>query len=263
MDLGLKGKIAIVAAASDGLGKACAMALAEEGANLVICSRRQKEITETADEILLKTGSKVITVVTDVTKADDIKRFVGRAKNEFGTVHVLVNNAGGPPTGSVLDLSDNEWERGFNLTMMSMVRMTREVLPMMVRQNWGRIITITSFVAKQPLNELILSVSMRPGIHGLTKILSNMYAKYNITANTVCPGNILTKRQEQLNQDRAAQKNMTLEEYLMDAAKQIPAERMGRPGEIGSVVAFLASERASYINGVNLLVDGGLVRGIY
>lgn len=263
MDLGLKGKVAVVAAASEGLGKASALALAEEGAHLVICSRRKKEINDAAMEIRSRTKAHVVAVVADVANPGDIKNLVAEAKKEFGTVDVLVNNAGGPPTGTILDMPDAEWEKGFNLTMMSMVRMTREVLPMMVQQKWGRIITITSFVAKQPLNELLLSVSLRPGIHGLTKILSNQYAKYNITVNTVCPGNILTKRQEELNRGRAAQKNMTLEEYLADAAKQIPAERIGRPDEIGSVVAFLASERASYINGVNLLVDGGIVRGIH
>ncbi|MBI4429240.1 MAG: SDR family NAD(P)-dependent oxidoreductase [Ignavibacteriales bacterium] len=229
MDLGLKGKVAVVSAASEGLGKASALALAEEGADLVICSRRKKEIADAADEIRSKTKARIETVVADVANPDDIKNLVGEAKKRFGTVHVLVNNAGGPPTGSIQDMPDAEWEKGFNLTMMSMVRMTREVLPMMVQQKWGRIITITSFVAKQPLNELLLSVSLRPGIHGLTKILSNQYARYNVTVNTVCPGNILTKRQEELNRGRAVQKNMTLEEYLADAAKQIPAERIGRP----------------------------------
>ncbi len=263
MDLGLKNKVAIVAAASQGLGRAAAVALAEEGAQLVICSRREKEITEAAKEISSQTGVQAIGIAADVTKPADIKKVVRMAKEQFGTVHVLVNNAGGPPTGSVLDLTDQDWDKGFNLTMMSMVRLTREVLPMMQQQKWGRIVTITSFVAKQPVNELILSVSLRPGIHGLSKILSNQFAQYNITVNSVCPGNILTKRQEELNRGRAAQKNVDLEEFLKEAAKLIPTERMGRPEEIGSVVAFLASEKASYINGVSLLVDGGLVRGIY
>jgi 3-oxoacyl-[acyl-carrier protein] reductase len=134
---------------------------------------------------------------------------------------------------------------------------------MMIQQKWGRIITITSYAAKQPINELILSVSMRPGIHGLSRVLSNLYAKYNITINSICPGNILTKRQEELNRKRAEEKNMPLADYLMQVAAQIPAERLGRPDEIGSVAAFLASEKASYINGVNLLVDGGLTKGVY
>lgn len=262
MDLGLKDKVALVAAASQGLGKACAFALAQEGAKLVICSRRKKEITEAAEEIERSTGSRVVPVEADMTKQEDITRFVEVAKREFGTVHVLVNNAGGPPTGNILEMPDAEWEKGFNLTMMSAVRLTREVLPMMASQRWGRIITITSYVAKQPINELILSASFRPGIHALTKILSNLHAKDNVTVNAVCPGNILTKRQEDLSRMRAEQNKMGLEEYLQDAARQIPAERLGRPDEIGGVVAFLASEKASYINGVSLLVDGGITKGI-
>jgi 3-oxoacyl-[acyl-carrier protein] reductase len=263
MDLGLKGKVALVAAASEGLGKACALALAEEGAKVVICSRRKKEIQAAADEIRLKTEAEVIPVGADLTMPSDIENFIEAGRKRFGTVHILVNNAGGPPTGSILDLPDEEWEKGFNLTMMSMVRMSRGVLPMMIQQKWGRIITITSYAAKQPINELILSVSMRPGIHGLSRVLSNLYAKYNITINSICPGNILTKRQEELNRKRAEEKNMPLADYLMQVAAQIPAERLGRPDEIGSVAAFLASEKASYINGVNLLVDGGLTKGVY
>jgi 3-oxoacyl-[acyl-carrier protein] reductase len=141
--------------------------------------------------------------------------------------------------------------------------MTREVLPGMVNQKWGRIVTITSFVAKQPVDELMLSVSIRPGLHGLTKILSNQYARHNITVNTVCPGNILTKRQEELAQTRAAGKNMSAEEYLSSQAANIPVGRFGQPEEVGDVVAFLCSERAAYISGVNLLVDGGLAKGIH
>ena len=146
---------------------------------------------------------------------------------------------------------------------MSMVRLTREVLPLMVNQKWGRIITITSFVAKQPVDELMLSVSIRPGILGLSKILSNQYAIHNITVNTICPGNIFTKRQEVLSKTRAANKSMSVEEYVAGQTKSIPAGRYGKPEEIGEVVAFLASERASYVSGTNLLVDGGLAKGIH
>lgn len=262
MDLGLKGKVALVAAASKGLGKASALALAAEGANVVMCGRTESDVQDAAREISSTTGSNVVGVKADVAIPADIKRFVNAAREKFGTVHILVNNAGGPPVGSILDLADDGWEKGFQLTMMSMVRMTREVLPMMTRQRWGRIITITSFVAKQPINELILSASMRPGVHALSKILANLHAKDNVTVNAVCPGNILTKRQEDLNRARAEERKVTLENVLLEAAKQIPAGRMGKPEEIGNVVAFLASEQASYINGVTLLVDGGLTKGV-
>jgi 3-oxoacyl-[acyl-carrier protein] reductase len=263
MNFGLSNKIAVVTAASQGLGKASALALAQESATVVICSRRQKEITEAAKEIYEATGAIVVPMVVDVTKVDDIKRLVSETKQRFGTIHVLVNNAGGPPTGMISSLTDEDWFKGHELTLMSMVRLTREILPLMTEQRWGRIITITSIAAKQPINELLLSSAIRPGILGLTKVLANLHAKDNITVNTVCPGNILTKRQEELSISRAQQKNMTMEEYLRETASAIPAGRLGRPEEIGNTVAFLASEQASYINGVNLLVDGSAAKGIH
>ncbi len=263
MELGLRNKVALVTASSQGLGKASAMALAREGAKVVLCSRNEKSIHQTAEEIRSKTGASVLPVVADVSKASDITRLVEQALKEFETIHVLVNNAGGPPTGHILSLPDEEWGKGVELTLMSVVRLARAVLPSMEKQKWGRVITIVSVVAKQPINELLISSTLRPGILGLSKVLSNQYAKDNITVNTVCPGLILTKRQEELSASRAVEKKMTFEEYLADSAKTIPTGRLGAPEEIGNVVAFLASEQASYINGVNLLVDGGLAKGIY
>jgi 3-oxoacyl-[acyl-carrier protein] reductase len=263
MDLGLNGKIAVVCASSEGLGKASAMALAQEGVKLVVCSRREKAINETASEIRKATGAEVLPVVADVSVPADIAKLAKAAAGKFGTIHILVNNAGGPPTGDILTLSDEQWQKAHDLTLMSMVRMTREVLPFMIDQKWGRIISITSFVAKQPADELMLSVSIRPGILGLSKILSNQYAKHNITVNTICPGNIFTKRQEELSQTRAANKKMSVDEYVASQTINIPAGRYGRPEEVGEIVAFLASERASYISGANLLVDGGLAKGIH
>jgi 3-oxoacyl-[acyl-carrier protein] reductase len=195
MNFGLKNKIAVVTAASQGLGKASALALAQEGATVVICSRRQREIAETAKEIHDATGAAVVPMVADVMKWADIKQLVMEAKQQFGTIHILVNNAGGPPTGTISSLTDEDWLKGHDLTLMSMVRLTREILPMMTQQRWGRIITIVSIVAKQPINELLLSAAIRPGILGLTKVLANLHAKDHITVNTICPGHILTKRQ--------------------------------------------------------------------
>ncbi len=263
MDLGIRDKVALVCASSEGLGKASALALAREGAKLVVCSRRETAIKAVADEIRQSTGVEVLPVVADVSNADDTARLHREAVQKFGTVHILVNNAGGPPTGDILKLTDEQWQRAHDLTLMSVVRMTRQVIPAMVSQQWGRIVTITSFVAKQPLDELMLSVSIRPGIHGLSKILSNQYARYNITVNTVCPGNVMTNRQEELARSRAAGKNVSVEEYLSSQVKSIPIGRYGRPAEIGDTVAFLCSERAGYISGVNLLVDGGLAKGIH
>jgi 3-oxoacyl-[acyl-carrier protein] reductase len=263
MNFGLENKVAIVTAASQGLGKASALALAQEGATIIICSHRQKEIVESAEEIQKSTNSTVVPIVADVTKPDDIKKLIMQTKQRFGTIHVLVNNAGGPPTGTISSLTDDDWRKGHELTLMSVVRLTREVLPIMIEQHWGRIITIVSIVAKQPMNELLLSSTIRPGIFGFVKVLSNLHAKDGITINTICPGLILTKRQEELSASRAAQKNQSMEEYLKEVASTIPTGRLGRPDEIGSVIAFLASEQASYVNGVNLLVDGGAARGIH
>jgi len=263
MNFGLKDKVALVAAASHGLGKASALALAREGVRLVLCSRNSESINKTAEEIRGTTGATVVPVVADVSKKEDIVKLVKAAVGEFGTVHILVNNAGGPPTGQLLTMPEEEWERGVQLTLMSVVRLIREVLPFMERQQWGRIISIVSIAAKQPINELLISSTLRPGILGLTKVLSNQYAKHNITVNTVCPGLILTNRQKELSVSRAANSHMTLEEYLAESAKSIPAGRIGRPEEIGDVVAFFASEQAGYINGVNLLVDGGAAKGIH
>ena len=230
MNFGLQNKIAIVTAASQGLGKASAMALAREGATVVICSRRKKEIFEAAKEIHEATDATIIPMVVDVTKPGNIKRLVVETKRKFDTVHILVNNAGGPPTGTISSITDDDWYRGHELTLMSMVRLTREIIPMMTEQRWGRIITITSIAAKQPINELLLSSAIRPGILGLTKVLANLHAKDNITVNTICPGNILTKRQEELSASRAKQKNMAIDEYLRETASAQfpPADLAGR-----------------------------------
>jgi 3-oxoacyl-[acyl-carrier protein] reductase len=160
-------------------------------------------------------------------------------------------------------MTDAEWKRGFELTLMSVVRLTRAVLPYMIKQKWGRIITITSIAGKQPINDLLISSTLRPGIHGLMKVLSNKYARYNITVNSICPGNILTSRQEELIQERSAKRKISTAEYLAEVTKDIPAGRLGTPQEIGDVIVFLATDEANYINGVNLLVDGGMAKGIH
>ena len=263
MDFGLKGKVALVTASSQGLGKAAAQALAREGAVIVICSRTKSAIERTAKEIRHDTHATVVPFVADVSKLADVRRLVRATKRKFGAIHILVNNAGGPPTGDILSLPESEWKKGIDLTLVSVVRLCREVLPSMVKQRWGRIITITSITAKQPINDLLISSTLRPGILGLSKLLSNVYAKDNITVNTVCPGNTLTKRQEELMTSRSAKKKMSMKEYMAGIVKDIPAGRMGRPEEIADAIAFLASEKASYVNGVNLLVDGGLAKGIH
>lgn len=263
MDLKIKDKIALVTASSQGLGKAAAMSLAKEGVHLAICSRDPKSINTTAEEIQNATGVKVFAISADVSKSEDCNKINDLVMREYGRIDILVNNAGGPPTGKITALPDSEWEKGFNLTMMSMVRLTRTVLPTMEKQNWGRVITIVSISAKQPIDDLLISSTLRPGILGISKVLANQYGRFNITINTVCPGYTLTKRQEELSRARSAEKHMSMEEYLADSAKNIPVGRLGKPEELGDVVAFLASENASYINGANIVVDGGQAKGIF
>jgi len=263
MNLHLQSKIALVTASSKGLGKAAAMSLAKEGATVIICSRDKRQIEKTADEIRNLHHAEVFALVADVSKPDNISRLFEQVRKQFGTLHILVNNAGGPPTGDILTMTDEEWEKGYELTLMSMIRLTREALPLMIAQRWGRIITITSITGKQPVNDLLISSALRPGIHGLSKVLANKHAKENITVNTVCPGFINTERQQELMLQRSASKKISVEEYMANISVDIPAGRMGKLEEVGDVIAFLASENASYINGVNLLVDGGLAKGIH
>jgi 3-oxoacyl-[acyl-carrier protein] reductase len=262
MDLGIQQKVALVSAASQGLGKAAAFSLAKEGVKLAICSRNEQSLKITAEEIRAATGAVVLPISADVSLPSAIDHLVMTVVKEFGTIDILVNNAGGPPTGKMTTMTDAAWEQGFALTMQSMIRLTRAVLPMMERNQWGRIITIASITAKQPVDDLLISSTLRPGILGLTKVLANQYGKSGITVNTVCPGYILTKRQEELSKSRSIEKNMTMEEYLSESAKNIPLGRLGHPEEIGDVIAFLASVRASFINGANLMVDGGQAKAI-
>lgn len=262
MDLGLRGRVALVCAASQGLGKAAAAALVREGAHVVICSRDRKKIAAAAKEIGTGNG-RVVAIAADLTKPRDITRFVAKAVKEFGRIDVLVTNAGGPPTGTFPALTDADWQAGFERNFLSTVRCIRAVLPHMQKRRWGRIINITSLTVKQPMNDLIISSSVRPGVLGLAKILSNQYAHEGILVNNVAPGHFLTARQEELARTRAAGKGLSFEQYLQEQAKEIPAGRLGRPEELADVIAFLASERASYVSGATFGVDGGQVRGLF
>ena len=262
MDLGLTHKVAFVAASSQGLGKAAALSLAKEGVKLAICSRDVGKLNFAAEEIRTNTGAEVLPIACDVTLPEDIERAVNETLQRYGQIDILVNNAGGPPAGKISKVTDQEWESGFELTMMSMIRMTRAVLPSMERQKWGRVISIVSLSAKQPIDELLISSTLRPGILGLTKVLANQYGMHGITVNSVCPGYFLTQRQKDLGAVRSKERHISMEEYLSESAKSIPVGRLGRPEELGDVIAFLASERASFINGESILVDGGQAKGV-
>lgn len=263
MDLGIKGKVALVAASSQGLGKAVAMGLAREGVKIVICARGKEALEATRAEIHSKTSAEILSIQADLTKYNDIKNLVATATKTFGTIHILINNAGGPPPGYFWNLNDDHWQKGFELTLMSSVRLTREVLPFMRQQKWGRIINITSVSVKQPIDNLILSNSLRLGVVGWAKTVSSQVASEGILINNVCPGWTRTNRVDELLRARAKAEGSTLEEIENRITSEIPIGRMGQPEEFANLVVFLASERASYITGTSIQVDGGTIRGIY
>lgn len=260
MDLGLKNKIALVAASSKGLGRASAEAMAREGAKVAICARDESVLRKTADEIATSTGSEILAIPSDVANARDNEQLVRETVNHFGGLHILVTNAGGPPAGYFEELDDNQWQEAYNLTLMSAVRLIRAAIPHMQKQQWGRIINITSLSVKEPIANLVLSNSIRAAVHGLAKTLANQLGQYGITVNNVVPGYIHTDRVEHLAQLNASKTGQTVAEVLAGMGKPIPVGRIGQPKELGALVAFLASEQASYINGASIPVDGGLIK---
>jgi len=263
MDLGIKGKTAIISASSKGLGKACAEELAAEGCNLTIFSRSLRNIKNTAQEIENKYHVKVLYFKADASNLNDLKYVVKNTKKEFKTIDILINNAGGPPFGFFEDFKPKDWQNALELNLLSIVNLTKEVIPSMKKQNWGRIINITSVAVKQPIDGLILSNTARTAVIGLTKTLSNEYAKYNILFNNVCPGRIMTDRIIDLANKRAKLTKNSLNKVLKNMESDIPIGRIGNPREFSSMVAFLASEKASYITGNTIQIDGGLVKNLY
>jgi len=261
MDLGLRGKVALVTAASRGLGRAVALQLAQEGTSVAICARREEPLEATARTIRKTTGAEVLAVPADVSVPEDVDRLVKTTLDRFGRIDVLVTNAGGPPPGRFLDLTPADWEAAVQLTLMSAVRLCYAVVPAMREQGEGSIVAMTSISVKQPLPNLLLSNSIRLAVVGLMKTLADELAPDGIRVNVVCPGWTRTERVEQLLQDRAVRNGTTPDEEAAKIAAAIPLGRMGTPEEFARVVAFLASPAASYITGVSLLVDGGMYRG--
>ncbi|MBC8031619.1 MAG: SDR family oxidoreductase [Pyrinomonadaceae bacterium] len=262
MDLGIKTRVALVAAASKGIGFAVALELAREGARVFLCSRDEKRASEAAQKIHDETGATVAGIGADVTDDQAVEHFVNVARERAGRIDILITNAGGPPASSFAEANLEAFRRAFELNALSAIRLAKLVLPGMREQKWGRIVNITSVSAKQPIDGLLYSNTVRAALTGWAKTVSNEVAADNVTVNNVAPGYTLTGRQDELAEARSRALGKSKEEIIASWATQGPMGRIGQPEEIAAAVAFLASERASYITGVTLQVDGGWVRGL-
>lgn len=258
MDLGLKDRVAIVGGSSKGMGKATAVALAREEAFVTICAREESELRRTEMEIArIASQGRVLAIPADISDPDNIKRVVRDTFNRFERIDIVVNNIGGPPPGKPSEIEDQKWLEAIELNFMSAVRMSREVIPYMKQQRWGRIINLLSNAVRQPVLNLVLSTSSRLAVVGYSKMLSNELARFNITVNNVLPGQVSTDRMTTLYTAIAEEKNRSVEDLMKEAAQLIPMGRLGRPEEMGDLIAFLASPKASYITGQNISLDGG------
>jgi 3-oxoacyl-[acyl-carrier protein] reductase len=263
MDLGLAGKVAFVAGGSQGLGKAVALEMSREGAKVVICALDDPELPQAVEEISVATGGEVIGIPADVTDMEQARNFIRKGLEHFGTVDILVNNAGGPPAKTFLEIDDDLWYHGFRLNLMSTIVMTREAVPTMMEKRWGRIINMTSIAVKQPIDGLILSNTVRSGVIGLAKTLSNELAPYNVTVNNVCPGYTMTERVRTLAVATAQREGSTPEAIIKRWEASVPMGRLGTVEEFAALVTFLASERTGYITGASIQIDGGYYKGIF
>jgi len=262
MDLGLKGKVALVAAASRGLGRAVAEELAAEGAALVVCSRNAETINRTASEIAQATGAEVLALAADVSQPVEVARLVQSAVERFSRIDILVTNAGGPPAGPFESFSREQWQSATQLTLFSTIELARNVLPGMKERGWGRILNITSIAVKQPVENLILSNSLRAAVTGFARTLANEVATFGITVNNIMPGYTRTERVEELSRMMAEKEGISPADFVARWEKEIPMRRLGEPREFAALAAFLVSEHASYITGTSIQVDGGWIRAL-
>src|SRR6202158_415006 len=262
MELGLTGRVAIVAAASKGLGRAVAEELAREGAPGAICARTASTLDEVTVHIQKTTGPEVFHRALDVTDSTAVAAFVAAVETRFGRIDICVTNSRGPPSYAFKNTKPEDWRAALDQLLMSTIFFARETLPRMQKNKWGRLITITSSAVKQPVDGLLLSNSVRAAVTGLARTLANEYAADGITVNNVCPGYTRTARLDTLASSISARTGSKPEEVFAHWEREIPAGRLGTPQEFAAVVAFLASERASYVNGTSIAVDGGLVRSL-
>jgi len=258
MDLKLNNKVAIVLAASKGLGRAIATALSAEGATVIIGSRNETELNKTAEEIQKLTGNEVIAIPVDISDGSQVEALIEQAADRFGKIDILINNGGGPPFDKFENFDDEAWQKAFELTLLSFARASRLVLPHMQKTGSGRIINIISGSVKSVLANSVLSTSMRLGVVGMAKMMADEFGPYHITVNNVAPGMILTDRLK-----HTLPKDANPEEALKEKARNIPLGRIGKPEELAALVTFLVSEQAAYISGTTIQVDGGANRGIF
>ncbi|MCD4817950.1 MAG: SDR family oxidoreductase [Candidatus Cloacimonetes bacterium] len=263
MDLQIKDKIALITAASKGLGKAVALRLSQEGAKVIICSRNKESISKTEQEISQKTGGIVKSYFCDVTNEEQVAQMIDGIIKKFGKIDILVTNAGGPPSGGFGDFEIDDYRKAFELNLLSTINLCKKVIPTMKKDAWGRIVMITSISVKQPIDNLILSNTARTGVIGFMKTLSNAVAVDNITVNSICPGYTKTDRVENLAKNFAQKNNSTETSFYEKLESNIPMKRIGTTSEFAQTVAFLASEGAGYITGVSLKVDGGFSKGLF
>ena len=262
MDLGIRGKVALVAASSRGLGRAIAEELAAEGVNLVVCARGEEALRKTAEEIRKSSGVEVVDVAADVSDPAGLNRVVGAALEKFGRVDILVTNSGGPPSGTFESLTPEMWDAATRLLLTSAVGLSRAVLPGMKERRWGRILTVTSIAVKQPVEGLMLSNSLRAAVTGFARTLANEVAPFNVTVNNLMPGYTRTDRVEQLARAAGERTGASAKDAFAKWEKEIPMGRLGEPRELAALAAFLASERASYITGSSIAVDGGWISSL-
>jgi 3-oxoacyl-[acyl-carrier protein] reductase len=262
MDTGLKGRVAIVAGSSAGIGKATALAFAAEGAHLALCARRQTELSQVAGEAHSRFGVETFTWAFDVGDPVAVQAFVQATQAKFGRVDICVSNAGGPPAKPFLDTTLEDWERTWQLNLRSAIVFAQAVLPHMQQQHWGRIVTLTSYTVKQPVPELVLSNTIRSGMMGLVRSLAGQFGKHGITINNVGPGFTATDRSRSLLETRAKNRNVSYEQVQSELEREIPIGRMAKPEEVAATIVWLASEAAASITGQTILVDGGSYKGL-